>query len=706
MEKSSVPTTIKQGAVPYFPYGRSEIEKENSTKDIRLTRAKETVSLFVPGRLCLFGEHSDWAAIHRLMNAEIEPGRAIVTGIEEGISSRASVDRRFRVTSSAPQLADFWTDFDVPFKAGPLKEVAQSGAFFAHCAGTASYMLEHYPVGGVHLHLTDMTLPLKKGLSSSAAICVTVVRAFNSLYRLGLTTSDEMEAAFRGEERTRSRCGRLDQACAFGIRPVLMDFDGNDVAAEPIPIGGEIRLVFADLCAGKNTVKILSDLSRAYPFGASAADRALRRALGADNLEITARAVEYLRAGDARRLGALMTRAQKIFDRKVAPHSPDELRSPRLHAVLADPVVRRLAWGGKGVGSHGDGAVQFVARSADSQLRLKRRLLELGTRPYELTLSPSRTDGAANVRTGKFVETTRPDLAAPKARTVRKAVIPVAGLASRLYPASRAVRKEFFPVVDRDGLAKPAVLILLEELVESGIDEICLVLAREEDRAAYDRLLAPPEPFLRKKLSDAAAGEAAKIKKIARRVAFAYQPDPRGFGDAVFRTRAFAGGEPVLLMLGDTLYRSAVGTPCAAQLADAYRAAEKPIVAVQAAPPEKGELCGMVRGAWLDSAERLMAGDAVAEKPGAAEARRAMTVRRRDGSRSCYALFGQYILTPALYAELEKAIAAEKRGEVDLTGALDALARRGELLGFVPEGESFDLGTPELYRRSIGRWPE
>ncbi|MBO7707864.1 MAG: hypothetical protein J6S42_04215, partial [Thermoguttaceae bacterium] len=95
-----------------------------------------------------------------------------------------------------------------------------------------------------------------------------------------------------------------------------------------------------------------------------------------------------------------------------------------------------------------------------------------------------------------------------------------------------------------------------------------------------------------------------------------------------------------------------------------------------------------------------------AEKPGTAQARRAMSVRRRYGSSSCYAIFGQNILTPALYAELEKAIAAEKRGEVDLTGALDALARRGELLGFVPEGESFDLGTPELYRRSIGRWPE
>ncbi len=629
------------------------------------------------------------------MNSEIEPGRAIVTGIEEGISSEASPDRRFRVVSDAPQLADFWSDFDVPLEPDRLKQVAQSGSFFAHCAGTASYMLEHYPVGGVRLHLTDMSLPLKKGLSSSAAICVTVARAFNLLYRLGMSVADEMEAAFRGEERTRSRCGRLDQACAFGVRPVLMNFDGDDVTAEPIRVGGEIRLVFADLCAGKDTVKILGDLSRAYPFASTAADRELHRALGADNLQITTRAIELLAAGDAKGLGALMKKAQKIFDRKIAPHSPDELQSPRLHAVLADPVVRRLSWGGKGVGSQGDGSVQFVARDAESQRRLTLRLRELGTRPYELTLpqnreeTPSRTN-ARHPKTGN--------------RTIRKAVIPVAGLASRLYPASRAVRKEFFPVIDRDGLAKPAVLLLLEELLESGIDEICLVLAREEDRAAYDRLLAPAEPLLRKKLSDAALREAAKIEAIARRVTFVYQPEPRGFGDAVFRTRAFADGGPTLLMLGDTLYRSAGAAPCAAQLIGAYRLTGKPLVAVRAAPASAADYCGMVRGVWTDPGRRLMKIESVEEKPGAAAARRRMTVERSDGSRSCYAVFGQYVLTPALYGELEKALAAKKRGEVDLTGALDALARGGELYGFVPDGESFDLGTPSLYLKSIGRW--
>jgi UTP-glucose-1-phosphate uridylyltransferase/galactokinase len=639
---------------------------------------KESISLFVPGRLCLFGEHSDWAGMYRLMNSAIEPGRAIVTGIEEGISANAVPSKRFRVTSSAPELARFWTDFDAPLDVGALKTIAQSGTFFAHAAGTASYMLEHYRVGGVDIHLTGMPLPLKKGLSSSAAICVLIVRAFNKLFHLKMTIPEEMEAAFRGEERTTSRCGRLDQACAFGVRPVLMTFDGDRVEASPLRVGGEFRFVFADLNAGKNTIKILSDLSRAYPFPETKADRELHQALGVENLRITEKAIEFIRTGDARRLGALMTKSQKLFDKKIAPHSPDELRSPRLHAVLDDPIVQRLSWGGKGVGSHGDGAVQFLAKDAASQRELKERLLALGTRPYKLTLTPS--------------------------RSIRKAVIPVAGVAARLYPASRGVRKEFFPIVDRDGLAKPAILILLEELLESGIEEICLVLASEEDRTVYKRFFAPTSTELLEKLSPEARKTAARIEEIGKRLRFAYQSVRRGFGDAVFRARTFADGKPILLLLGDTIYRSKNGVPCAEQLIAAYEKTGKTTIAIEPCSPKQAQRCGMVAGDWLDKAGTILNVTKIAEKPGAAYARREMAVRCGNGKYSCYAIFGQYILTAAFYEELEKSLAAEPKGEVDLTGALDAIRRKEGLLGFVPKGESFDLGTPTTYHETLRRW--
>ena len=647
----------------------------------RFAMRKDSVSLFVPGRLCLFGEHSDWAGIHRMMNAAIPPGRAIVTGIAEGITASAVPSKRFRMTSDAPQLAHFWTDFDAPADPEYLKKVAQSDSFFAYSAGTASYMLEHYDAGGVHLRISDMTLPLKKGFSSSAAACVLTARAFSRVYGLNLTTEEEMEAAFRGEERTRSRCGRLDQACAYGIRPVLMSFDGDRIETVPLRVGGDLHFVFADLCAGKNTTKILTDLARAYPFPETAADRALHRALGEENLRIVEKAVRFLAAGDAKQLGLLMNQSQKLFDAKIAPHSPAELASPRLHAVLADPAVRELSWGGKGVGSHGDGAIQFVAKDAVCQDLLAKRLRELGTRPYVLTLKPN--------------------------RTVRKAVVPVAGLATRLFPASGAVRKEFFPLVDRDGLAKPAILLIFNELLASGIEEICLVLSREEDRRLYESFFAPVGRRVREKLSAEALAAAENLEMIADRLRFVYQESPRGFGDAVFRTREFAAGEPVLLVLGDTLHRSKKSVPCAAQLISSFAQTGRTTVAVVPGPAEKGATCGMACGEWLDADQRLMQITRLAEKPGAAYVRQSMGVKRGGRKKMYYAFFGQYILTDALYRELGDEIASsEGEGEIDLTGALERLRRKEGVLGFVPEGESFDLGTPALYAESFRRWRE
>ena len=178
--------------------------------------------LFVPGRLCLFGEHSDWAGHYRTMNADIVPGAAIVTGIEQGVYAEVEKSPVFELTSDAPELADVWHDFSCRMLEQDLKHVAKSGSFFCYCAGVASYMLEWYKVGGVKIRITSMTLPIKSGLSSSAAICVLVARAFNILYKLNLNTLGEMNIAYLGELRTQSRCGRLDQACAFGVKPSLM----------------------------------------------------------------------------------------------------------------------------------------------------------------------------------------------------------------------------------------------------------------------------------------------------------------------------------------------------------------------------------------------------------------------------------------------------------------------------------------------------
>ena len=101
--------------------------------------------------------------------------------------------------------------------------------------------------GGLEIHNYKTTLPLNKGLSSSAALCVLVARAFNRVYDLKLSVRGEMDIAYQGEITTPSQCGRMDQCCAFGTRPVLMKFDGDLLECEELTVGAPLYLVIVEL---------------------------------------------------------------------------------------------------------------------------------------------------------------------------------------------------------------------------------------------------------------------------------------------------------------------------------------------------------------------------------------------------------------------------------------------------------------------------
>ena len=94
--------------------------------------------------------------------------------------------------------------------------MARAGGFFSYAAGTAYTMLTHYNVSGLEIDNDFTDLPACKGLSSSAAICVLVARAFNLIYHLNMSLRGEMECAYQGEIKTPSQCGRMDQGCAYG----------------------------------------------------------------------------------------------------------------------------------------------------------------------------------------------------------------------------------------------------------------------------------------------------------------------------------------------------------------------------------------------------------------------------------------------------------------------------------------------------------
>ena len=568
------------------------------------------LKLFVPGRLCLFGEHTDWAGHYRTMNADIVPGASIVTGIEQGIYAEVEKSTIFEMHSDAAELADVWRDFSCRMSEQELKRVAKSGSFFSYCAGVASYMLEWYKVGGVRIRITEMTLPMKSGLSSSAAICVLVARAFNLLYNLNLNTLGEMNIAYVGELRTSSRCGRLDQACAFGVKPNLMTFDGDEIEVKSLNVKKTLYWVFADLCAEKDTIKILSDLNKAYPFATTEEEKNLHKALGEWNLKMVKKATEYLATGDAESLGKLMTDAEAMFDKYVAPMS-SALWAPRLHQVLKDPNIQPLIWGGKGVGSHGDGSVQFLARSAEDQQQLVDYLNAQGMKAYPLTLNP--------------------------VHTVRKAIIPVAGFGTRLYPATRSLKKDFFPIPCADGMVRPVILILLEELVKSGVEEICLVLGSEEERILYTEFFERPlsEEHLRKLNKEAQEYE-NRILDIGKRLRYVYQREKRGFGHAVYQAMEFTGGEPVLLLLGDTLYRSQTNKPCALQLIERYERYNQLMVSIHPIPLAEVSHYGILSGVWEDKDNTILNVSVMHEKPKASYSEEFLGVRNKDGEKEYY----------------------------------------------------------------------
>lgn len=243
-----------------------------------------------------------------------------------------------------------------------------------YVAGTAYQVALSHKVGGLHIDNYKTTLPLKKGLSSSAAVCVLVARAFNLAYDLKLTMRGEMELAYLGETTGPSLCGRMDQVLAFSS-PTLTHFDGAHMVVRPLTVrvGSTFYFVVVDLRAAKNTLRILSGLQAAYPTPRDETDRGLHHLLGPLNLATTARALECLEADDAPALGALMCEAQANFDRLAGPLVPDQLGvsgSPVLHALLADEGVRSLTLGGKGVGSQGDGSALLLCASQEAADRL------------------------------------------------------------------------------------------------------------------------------------------------------------------------------------------------------------------------------------------------------------------------------------------------------------------------------------------------
>jgi UTP--glucose-1-phosphate uridylyltransferase len=287
---------------------------------------------------------------------------------------------------------------------------------------------------------------------------------------------------------------------------------------------------------------------------------------------------------------------------------------------------------------------------------------------------------------------------------VRKAVVPAAGLGTRHFPASHAVKKELFPVVGPDGIARALIHYHLLELTKAGIEQICIIVQPGDDRPIRDYLEGPGDEYLRRLTKyPALLAEAKQMRGLAERVYFCIQHEQEGYGHAVFQTKNFAAGEMVLLCLGDHLFRGNPVSPFVELAGMAKQSGGKSVSAVNRIGPGELKGFGTIAGKRRGDNPRLIDVSLIIEKPDVETARKSLRV---DGLENDVFLgwFGMHLLAPSIYDILNEMIHTNVRdnGEFQLTRAQEIQRQREGYLALEMTGaQRFDFGVPDDFVASV-----
>jgi len=281
---------------------------------------------------------------------------------------------------------------------------------------------------------------------------------------------------------------------------------------------------------------------------------------------------------------------------------------------------------------------------------------------------------------------------------VRKAVITAAGRGTRQYPASSAVQKEMFPLVDRDGLTKPVIQIIGEEAIDSGIEEICIITQPGEESLYRDYFKRLDDTMVKAfRGKDWAILESEKLQAFGERLHFAEQHTPEGFGHAVYQAKDFVGDEPFLLLLGDHVYISNTTQRCARQLIRVYEQYMlDAVTGVQPTVERLLHLFGVIRGGPVDPAKGIYKAELIIEKPSIETARERLATPGLPAG-NYLAHFGMHVFSPRIFDSLEYLIRnnVREKGEVQLTAAQEHLrGQTDKYWSVVTEGQRYDTGIP------------
>ena len=254
---------------------------------------------------------------------------------------------------------------------------------------------------------------------------------------------------------------------------------------------------------------------------------------------------------------------------------------------------------------------------------------------------------------------------------ITKAIIPAAGFGTRFLPATKSQPKEMLPVVD-----KPTIQYIVEEAVESGIEDILIVIGRYKSSIEdhFDRSVEL-EMELEKKGKYDMLEQIQNIAGMAN-IQFVRQKTALGLGHAVYCARNFIGNEPFAVMLGDDIVDSP-GYPCLKQMIDLYEREQCTILGVKEVAEQDINKYGIVDGDKLG--EGLYSVRSLVEKP------------KPEAAPSNVAIMGRYIITPEIFNILEKT-APGAGNEIQLTDALKTLALKEKMLAYAFKGRRHDVG--------------
>lgn len=256
---------------------------------------------------------------------------------------------------------------------------------------------------------------------------------------------------------------------------------------------------------------------------------------------------------------------------------------------------------------------------------------------------------------------------------VRKAIIPAAGLGTRLLPATKAMAKEMLPIVD-----VPTIQFLVEEAKASGIEDM-LIITGKAKRPIEDHFDSVPEleMVLKKRHKDKLLKLVESTTDIGVRLFFVRQPYPKGLGDAVRLAKDFVADEPFVVMLGDDITQSKV--PLTKQLMNDYARVHASTLAVMKVPHNEVSKYGVINPA-SETAQGLYNVRNFVEKP------------KPSKAPSDLAIIGRYLFTPEIFANLDIQ-KPDAGGEIQLTDAIDHMNKTQRVFAREFTGDRFDTGS-------------